>query len=63
MQEDRILVTAEVAGMLNVPVPTLRWWRHVGEGPRSFNLGPKKVAYKLSDVLSWLDGQYNKGTK
>jgi predicted DNA-binding transcriptional regulator AlpA len=27
-------------------------------GPRSFKLGPRKVMYKESDVIAWLDQQY-----
>lgn len=39
---------------------TLAWWRHVndGRGPRWFKLGRKKVVYKRSDVIAWMDEQY-----
>jgi hypothetical protein len=40
---DRILTTSEVSRLTSVPIPTLRWWRHQGMGPRSFKLGPRKV--------------------
>ena len=30
---DRLLTGAEVAERLNMPQATLRYWRHVGEGP------------------------------
>ena len=56
---DRILTTSEVSRLTSVPIPTLRWWRHQGMGPRSFKLGPRKVMYKESDVQAWLDEQYN----
>lgn len=40
---------------------TLRWWRHEGKGvgPRSFVLGKRKVVYKRTDVIAWLEAQYN----
>ena len=38
---------------------TLRYWRFAGTGPKSFKLGARKVAYKKSDVLGWLEAQYN----
>lgn len=43
---------------------TLAWWRHKndGTGPRWFRLGPRKIAYKKSDVLAWLDAQYSAST-
>ena len=55
---DQILNTSEVSRITNVPIATLRWWRHQGMGPRSFKLGPRKVMYKLSDVNDWLESQY-----
>lgn len=54
-----ILTTAQAAELLNTPVATLRWWRYAGSGPRSFKLGARKVAYRRTDVLAWLDAQYN----
>jgi predicted DNA-binding transcriptional regulator AlpA len=58
---DKILNVNEVSHITRVPIPTLRWWRHQGTGPKSFKLGPRKVMYKESDVLAWLDEQYNAG--
>jgi prophage regulatory protein len=55
---DPILNTNEVSRLTSVPIATLRWWRHQGMGPRSFKLGPRKVIYKESDVIAWLDQQY-----
>ncbi|MDK9624687.1 helix-turn-helix domain-containing protein [Propionibacterium freudenreichii] len=60
MEYREILTTAETSALVNVPAGTLRWWRHVGEGPKSFTLGKKKVAYKKSDVLAWLEREYAK---
>jgi predicted DNA-binding transcriptional regulator AlpA len=56
---ERILNTTEVSQLTRVPVATLRWWRHQGTGPHSFKLGPRKVMYRESDVLAWIDEQYN----
>jgi predicted DNA-binding transcriptional regulator AlpA len=60
-EDDEILTTEETAAMLKSPVATVRWWRHKGVGPKSFVLGSRKVRYRRSDVLAWLDEQYNKG--
>jgi predicted DNA-binding transcriptional regulator AlpA len=59
---DRLLTGAEVAERLNMPQATLRYWRHVGEGPRSFRLGPRRVMYRERDVEQWLDEQYRTET-
>jgi predicted DNA-binding transcriptional regulator AlpA len=56
---DKILTVHEVSQLTRTPIATLRWWRHQGTGPKSFKLGPRKVMYKESDVLSWLEQQYN----
>lgn len=62
MEADSNLTTAQTSQLANIPIPTLRWWRHQGIGPRSFRLGARKVMYRRSDVLAWLDQQYDAGT-
>jgi hypothetical protein len=39
------------------PVATLHWWRHLGIGPHTFKVG-RRVFYRLSDILAWLDQQH-----
>lgn len=58
INEAEIWYTAEVAEYLKTPATTIRWWRHVGQGPKSFRLGARKVAYLKSDVEDWLQQQY-----
>lgn len=58
----RLLTTAQVAEMLNVPHTTLRAWRHKGEGPKSFALGKRAVRYVESDVTGWIDEQIRKAS-
>ncbi len=53
---DEMLTLAEVAELLRVPVATLRYWRHLGAGPRSFRIG-RFVRYWRSEVVAWLDRQ------
>lgn len=59
INEAEIWYTAEVAEYLKTPATTIRWWRHVGQGPKSFRLGARKVAYLKSDVEDWLQQQYS----
>ena len=56
-----ILTTDEVAAYIRTPTATLRWWRHQGIGPHAFKLGGRKVMYRKSDVLDWLERQYAGG--
>lgn len=52
-----ILTMAEVSTRTGVPLDTLRYWRHVGEGgPKSWKLG-RRVVYDEADVEAWLDAQ------
>jgi hypothetical protein len=53
-----LLTSAEVASLIRVPHATLRYWRHIGIGPRSFKMGPKRVLYREEDVLAWVVDQY-----
>ena len=51
---DELLTMKEVADLIRVPVATLRYWRHLGCGPRSFKVG-RTVRYWRSDVFQWLE--------
>lgn len=53
-----LLNSAEVAQMIRVPEPTLRYWRHIGIGPKSFKMGPRRVLYRADDVTAWVADQY-----
>lgn len=52
-----LLTIDEVSDLIRVPVATLRYWRHGGEGPASFTVG-RRVMYRREDVEAWLDDQY-----
>ena len=60
-----LLSIEQVAELTTVPVNTLRYWRaqNSGVGPRSFKLGPKRVAYRRSDVEEWLQALYEAGAE
>lgn len=45
----RYLTTEEVAEMCRTSPETVRYWRHVHKGPRSFKLG-RRVLYAAEDV-------------
>lgn len=50
------LTTEEVAGMTRIPTATLRYFRYLGTGPRSYKLG-RKVVYDRADVDAWIAEQ------
>jgi prophage regulatory protein len=50
----QFLRTAEVSERYGIKVPTLRWWRHIGEGPPSFKLGKKNVVYPVDGLERWI---------
>lgn len=52
-RDDQLLTIGEVADIVRVPVATLRYWRHLGDGPHSFRVG-RAVRYWRSEVLAWL---------
>jgi predicted DNA-binding transcriptional regulator AlpA len=49
----RYLTTQEVAEICRTSAETVRYWRYVGKGPRSFKLG-RKVLYEPEAVDAWL---------
>ena len=55
------MTTVEVAEALRAPVETVRYWRHVGKGPKSFKLG-RRVLYALEDVEAFIAEARNGGT-
>jgi DNA-binding transcriptional MerR regulator len=54
----KLLTTAEVAERLRKPVSTLRYYRHIGIGPRSARVG-RTVVYDEADVDAWVDEQFS----
>jgi excisionase family DNA binding protein len=54
--EPELLTITEAAELLRAPVATLRYWRHLGSGPRSFRLG-RRVLYRSADLRSWIEAQ------
>lgn len=54
-QPDLLTIT-EAADILRAPVATLRYWRHLGTGPRGFRLG-RSIRYWHTEVAVWLEEQ------
>lgn len=52
MQE--YMTSAELGALCRAPVETVRYWRHIGKGPRSFKVG-RRVLYDKRDVEAWLE--------
>jgi len=46
------LTTEEVAERYRTSPETVRYWRHIGKGPRSFKAG-RRVLYDAVDVRAW----------
>lgn len=57
---DNYMTTQEVATACRTSPETVRYWRHIRKGPRSFKLG-RRVLYKRTDVDAWLEQCYAAG--
>ena len=55
-REPELLTITEAAELVRAPVATLRYWRHLGTGPRSFRLG-RRVLYRRDDLHEWIAQQ------
>jgi DNA-binding transcriptional MerR regulator len=49
----RYLTTEEVADLLRTSPESVRYWRHIGKGPRSFKVA-KRVLYAAEDVEAFI---------
>lgn len=55
---DAVLTPRELANTAKVTVNTVRWWRHVGLGPKYIKLSERVIRYRVEDVDAWLDTLY-----
>jgi len=51
-----LLTLSEAADYLRTPIATLRYWRHLGTGPRGFRMG-RRVMFRREDLDHWLAEQ------
>src|SRR5882762_428950 len=47
----------QLQDILGVGFQTLKRWRRAGTGPRYIALGPRRLAYRPSDVNAWLEAR------
>lgn len=48
------ITTDEFAELARTNAATVRYWRHIGNGPRGFKLG-RRVLYSRAEVLDWIE--------
>lgn len=51
-----LLTPAETAIVLRLEPHTLANWRSLGKGPRVTRVGTRRIAYRVRDVLAFVDG-------
>lgn len=49
----KYLITEEVAELVRTSAESVRYWRHIGKGPKSFKVG-RRVLYAAEDVEAFL---------
>lgn len=50
----KYLTTVDVAELCRTSPETVRYWRHIGQGPASFKCG-RRVLYDTQEVDAWPD--------
>ena len=53
---ETFLTTAELAERWRTSPETIRYWRHIGKGPKSWKPG-RLALYAESDVIAWENEQ------
>jgi predicted DNA-binding transcriptional regulator AlpA len=51
---DRLLTEKELSAWIGRSVPSLQRDRSNGDGPPFVQIGPRRIAYRRSDVDTWL---------
>lgn len=55
--DQRLMTLKAAAERIGVPEATLRYWRHIGQGPRGAKLG-RRVMFRVEDVDAWIEQQF-----
>lgn len=53
-QPNEFMTYADVAREIDVPESTVRYWTHMGTGPRSYKLGRHR-RFRRIDVEAWIE--------
>lgn len=56
-----LMTLEEVAQRTNTPANTVRYWRHLGQGPKFARIGRRLMA-RRSDVEAWIDAQFEEAS-
>ncbi|WP_084506667.1 helix-turn-helix transcriptional regulator [Nocardia violaceofusca] len=56
-EQEMYLRAKQCEALTGIPEATWRWWAHVGYGPESFKMGPRRRVWKKSTVLAWIAEQ------
>jgi predicted DNA-binding transcriptional regulator AlpA len=51
------LTEREFSERFKIPARTAQRWRSTGDGPPFVRLGPRRVAYRMSDVERWAESR------
>jgi hypothetical protein len=62
LDETSLLSPSDLAVFLDVSLSTHERWRCHGEGPHFIKTGRRRIAYRLSTVRRWLEGQERTNT-
>jgi len=54
--DTKYLTTHELAERLRTSPETIRYWRHIGRGPKSWKPG-RLVLYSVADVEAWEESE------
>lgn len=52
-----LLSPSQVIDKLSIPQSTLYRWISEGNFPKPIKIGPRRTAFKVSDIQNWLDKQ------
>ena len=50
---ERYLTTKDLAELCRTSTETVRYWRHIGYGPKGVRVG-RRVLYEVAEVDRWL---------
>ena len=57
---ERLLTFRDISEQTGIPEGTLRYWRHMGEGPEGYRIG-RRVCFPESKVTAWFEEMTTSG--
>ncbi len=57
IEANRVVGEDDAAGLIDLSGSSLRRLRRAGAGPRYVRLSPRRIGYRIGDLIAWLEAR------